>query len=109
MEKAKKVLEATGSGTGVVNLALLLVIGWNARSMANEIFDTVEENARITIELRSSVGKLQQEVTELKSADTTRRETRETVLKLSTQVAEMATQLSKVSSCMREGRRKCDV
>lgn len=67
MKSLDGILRMGGSGANVVNLVLLVVIGWNARDALEDTLATVENTENSVVELRTDNEKLRDEFGDLRA------------------------------------------
>lgn len=110
MKNVGEMLKASGSGVNVVNLALLVVIGWNARDVMNDTFSMVEDAVATVNTLKTDMTSLKSDVSTLKNETMPAvRGNAKDIERLRKDYNELLLITEKMRKCMAQGKRKCEV
>lgn len=103
MKQVSSILHGAGSSANVVNLVLLLVIGWNARDVLEDTLSTVESTEVTVTDLKADNVKLREEFTQLRQDVMANQQLRD---EFSRYRADNDAQMAKLIICLKS-RKKC--
>lgn len=110
MKAVDELVKSSGSGVNLVNLALLLVIGWNARGALTETLEQQQTMVTDMSTVKTDMSTMKQNLDTLKSDLVPVVEKNSAVvLDLEKRMLVLEGQVRKLASCAKEGKRKCDL